>query len=628
MNNSNYFPPEYNMPKDVKSKASDLPLIDEVNIKKDTESANQEQQNVGLNSDVDELSTKQLDGLNDNSKNDDIYELQYNYPTDASVVPIKGSIAESKDPLLTKTKVDGSSEIKFGVLPLSNYFKHKFNNTLDKIGEDQDKSVSDTLDAYDELAKDNITEAEAKLRLVGNSANFGLDVTGEILISGLSVVGDGISIITPDFIEDPLKDLFKNSVSSLLQSDSARKGLEMLANGIEYYNEFKVKNPRAAENIEAVFDISLVASPSIIPKNVKPRTVFKALLQTPKGLYKENKTWFDIFDMGGADTIKRTGSEGVNFTARELTAIDSLKKSKVSPIKTANSNALIIVDNIQELGNKITDTFKNSSKTVDAPNMMDDLDNSVDLVREQGVGLKGVGDAIESVTDVLQEQLKKYSNPDGTISVKNTWEVRKAIDAWHKKKQGEQAFNKTGDVPDAVYAVRDALNRAIYKEVPEVKDLITKQSGFLFALSNVSKKASKETGGLFNNIMHSVLSLAAKNRNITVGLIGLLGTGGTVGYSTVASPVALAGMLGVGTYLAGSTIIQYGISPAALRRNMGGVLSGIDSAILAARKANNSVMVQTLKADKAALLELVKVGRERYDNGGKEELEQLGSSKI
>lgn len=93
-------------------------------------------------------------------------------------------------------------------------------------------------------------------------AGTALDVSGELLSTGFGLAGDAVSAITPDFIEGPIVEGSTDALEWALNSDIGQLGLEALRAGEETYEEFKAENPRAARNIESVFNVGLIAFPA------------------------------------------------------------------------------------------------------------------------------------------------------------------------------------------------------------------------------------------------------------------------------------------------------------------------------------------------------------------------------
>ena len=75
---------------------------------------------------------------------------------------------------------------------------------------------------------------------------------GDLVGKGIGLVGEGVSRMTPDVIEDEVM----NQLGIFFDQPLMRAGKEAIAAGGEAWDQFSQENPRAARNIEAVVNIS------------------------------------------------------------------------------------------------------------------------------------------------------------------------------------------------------------------------------------------------------------------------------------------------------------------------------------------------------------------------------------
>ena len=87
--------------------------------------------------------------------------------------------------------------------------------------------------------------AQTGLRNAGQIAGVASDILGE----GLVTAGRGVSALTPDAIENPIKERFNRGVSKIARSDSAQKVAS-------FWTRFAEENPDAAENLKAFYNIA------------------------------------------------------------------------------------------------------------------------------------------------------------------------------------------------------------------------------------------------------------------------------------------------------------------------------------------------------------------------------------
>ena len=102
--------------------------------------------------------------------------------------------------------------------------------------------------------------ASTALQLTGKvGAGTILDLIGELVISG----GRGLSAITPDAIEDPVKGGVTGAALAIARSETGRAGIEKAMEGVEAYQEWAADNPVMARNVESVVDIGLLVAPAL-----------------------------------------------------------------------------------------------------------------------------------------------------------------------------------------------------------------------------------------------------------------------------------------------------------------------------------------------------------------------------
>jgi len=143
------------------------------------------------------------------------------------------------------------------------YFSQQQPSTGQKILNAGKKIVNEVKDSYvsriknsAQSVKDSVTGKqsllEAPLQVAGQAAGFVNDLVG----TGTKTAVKAASAITPDSIEKPVVNTAKRGFRMVLQSPEGQAGLKAIQGGVETYNKWKGKNPRAAKNLEAVVNIA------------------------------------------------------------------------------------------------------------------------------------------------------------------------------------------------------------------------------------------------------------------------------------------------------------------------------------------------------------------------------------
>lgn len=100
---------------------------------------------------------------------------------------------------------------------------------------------------------------ETAAQFAGQGAAFGSDV----LTEGLKSIGKGISNVTPDFIEEPIKQGAKYGLDYVSSSPVGRATAKGANYAVQKYGDFAEEYPRAARNVEAATNIGLSVAPSV-----------------------------------------------------------------------------------------------------------------------------------------------------------------------------------------------------------------------------------------------------------------------------------------------------------------------------------------------------------------------------
>lgn len=111
---------------------------------------------------------------------------------------------------------------------------------FDRAKENVSESISSIKSTFSEAKKGNITPLEAGIRTVGDTISGAYGVVGaatEPIVKSVAESGAG---------------------QYILNSSVGKAGIKAIEGGVESYNAWKQKNPRAAENLEAVVNIASI----------------------------------------------------------------------------------------------------------------------------------------------------------------------------------------------------------------------------------------------------------------------------------------------------------------------------------------------------------------------------------
>ncbi|HJS82870.1 MAG TPA: hypothetical protein VJ742_08575 [Nitrososphaera sp.] len=478
------------------------------------------------------------------------------------------------------------------------------------------------------------TFPEGMLQMAGKvGAGSVFDVIGE----GISAVGRGISAVTPDIIEDPIK----AGVKGYLKYGELPRFGGKAAGG---YQEFAQENPRAARNIEAATNLGLLLAPTPggARKPSQPTIVGKAASQiddAAKAQIAKRKQKFveDLLKPVQTKAVKedqvaRTVEVGrgpfkksiIQPTKKEAAAIEEVMKiSDVGAKETIQGNVNIIS---KEIG-KEAEFLKSTLKTNDVPFPRREFSKKLRDVRktlEDNPIL--VGDTAKTADKIINQLEKIMAGKKSTAS--NLLEARKELDQWilRLKKQG-QAFDPATEnaVSIALREIRNTTNDFVSEKVKSVpvKESLKKQHNLYNAIDIATPKAAEEFDTALRRAWQRATKIV-KERSAFTQTAGTAAGIGIIGASTLFAPVYTALLAAGGIGYFGT---KAALSPAG-KKALAKTLRVTDRAI---RLTKDKQLLEQLRADRATLLEIAGASKEEImeqANDVKSRMEETRNSGI
>lgn len=464
--------------------------------------------------------------------------------------------------------------------------------------------------------------ASTALQLTGKvGAGTVMDLIGEVMISG----GRGLSNITPDAIEDPIKGGVKYAWSKLIQTDLGMKGLEAARQGLESWQEFADEHPVMARNIEAGVNIGLLVAPvkakakkpSLGP--VKPKRTGGLVGRAGetirrsgvKGAIKKKDEFIrqlvlpDQTLKARAAQVGRTTEKGLlrrkvpELTAAQKESARFVRPLKVGPAKTLQGNHRVIDAAITKEANLLAARLGKLGKAgrYSRKEYAGALDDAWIALRDNPAL---VGDSAKAAERVFVAMRKAADGSPANISA--LLKARKAFDRSIKAQGREALLNPATEngISMAVRSVRQATNRFIDGRAPSigVRKSLRKQSALLRAADDIAKKAAKEK----NNVIRRSLAKVGKFlglRNEAIQAAALLGGIGGLGAAAKFAPWFRSGavLIGVGA------VARHLITRPGSRKGLGKLLKLMDEVTL---QVTDPAVLKELRADRILIVELLK----------------------
>lgn len=488
------------------------------------------------------------------------------------------------------------------------------------------KALDDTIKSY-ESGDSGIVKANFA------TAATGIGVGVDVLAETGSLALNGLSVIIPNEIEDPVKDAIKTGFTFMADTAVGQEGLKSLQKGIGHWKKFENKYPEYAKIIGGVVNLGVLFTPlgkkkrdlEPRPTNTYAGTYVTGALEesTAKQITTSTKNRVNDLLQPEKTTDRVKDIKNINIAGKDLgekRGILGLQRIQENEFELFRNN---LVTNIP--GVKSKDTIVNTANAVRTHNknkaqkLMDDLENTdiswnfpegtqIELAKRVDNLLGDInyikGDAaMENIkTNTLNSAYKIISEMNNSPA--GLLKARQKFDKLINKQLADNLFDPTVMNPtnDVANAVRKSINDLIESRVSstnvQVKQSLKEQHALWNAQNILDLKAVKEGNNrisqIFQNLSPIVDGQLALNR--TIAVMGGMSAFGAAQFLTV--PLTGIGITyGVGLALTSGTLTLSG------KRALGSILSNIDKGL---NISKNGPMRKQLKLDRAYIADLMK----------------------
>lgn len=231
-----------------------------------------------------------------------------------------------------------------------------------------------------EILASNDSVGSKVLQTFGQGAGVGADIVGE-------TVGAGLSAVTPDAIEQPIKDAFHEGVSAIAQTDQFKQA-------VDAYQKFKQEHPELAGNVEAFGNIFNLGA-SLVGGSEGTKVVTKGAGEA-----------IDLAGKGVAKTAETAGKVG-EFGVSQATALQPSTIRQILDTPGAFTKEEMAKIDASSLANRVKQALDKRS------NELNGLGKEYQAVRDSG-------EVVSINPNTIPEVLGKYGvqvSPDGKISL-------------------------------------------------------------------------------------------------------------------------------------------------------------------------------------------------------------------
>ncbi len=273
---------------------------------------------------------------------------------------------------------------------------------------------------------------EGIVQTVGQGAGYIGDVVG----AGVEKLGEGLSYITPD----PLEDEVINQLGIFMDQPMMRMAMRALERGGEAWESFSAENPRAARNISAVTNIAGVG----IPTRVGGSTVTRMAREYEPSSARQARV--DIESGGMPATNVRTAPYRLEETPRGAPTVASEVGPLPEPIPTRRAiKSPVQQQAIKQGFDEGLVAMIREASPADRRNMLQSLD-----IMEQATGNKRFS-MLNRTTDVAgRSVLDRYK----TIREANK-KAGRSIDRYARQKLKNQYVDFDGPVNNFLSELQD-----------------------------------------------------------------------------------------------------------------------------------------------------------------------------
>lgn len=472
-------------------------------------------------------------------------------------------------------------------------------------------------------------------------AKGGFDALNTYLSEGIKVATKNAMVqIVPNAMEEYVANKVISTMTPLIDNPVTKKGLDILSGPAGFLRDswvnFKNENPNGAASIEGVVNVAEWLKPPPL-RNPVPDTAPSLLGRAADKLYesgRKKQTKADrafLFDLSRpvettevlreqakTKTVNKFGTLSVVPDADQEEIVSNLLELDLKDGLSFAENGQTISRAVEAKHKALDRKLEKSKVKLNKKEILAELKDIADNLQTKNPAL--VGDAEASANKIFNLVESLVNKSDG--SVKSILDVRRQIDTeLSKLGKGNWDGNKQNGIDIATRAMRNHLNLKVAEAVPDInvrKDL-RKMHLWLQAHDNVLDKAAHEAnlkvGRIVQNIEGST-GTKAPSSAISQYVMASLGVGAVSG-------LTLSGYLPIATTIGAAGAIGYAVRRGAVspnvRKSLAGVLKQTDDAI---KITKNSTMKKALAADRAFIVEIMKLPTTQAEDITEEEMQE------
>lgn len=484
------------------------------------------------------------------------------------------------------------------------------------FGEDLFKRRKIAEEIVNAQARGEIGWARAAFQMTGKVGAGGFF---DFMTNGIEAVGRLASKVTPDSLEERIKESAGNAFMTFLETDIGQAALWAAREGAPVYEEFKKENPNAARDVESLVNIGLLAAPAIDRgirsqrRSLLDRASSSAANSADDQIIRERKAFLE--DLVKPAQTKAVREEQVDRTIEVGSGLLKRKQVQLSPRQTEVANTLLDLPAVSPK-NTLQGNFNIINREVsrEAERLRAALTkgNFTFPRKEYKAVLESVdeslaknftltGDAQRSAQSILKEAKELFRNEPSSSAV-GLLNVRQALDRSIRSQKGSGVFDPVREnaASIAIREIRTATNNFMASKastVPVTQSL-ARQSKLYTALDTIKPLAADEAATAIGRVWGRALKILPFRSEFNNSMAAIFGIGG-LGASAAFAPYFTAGAAGAGSLYFGVKAI----SSVTAKRALSTLLSGIDDGLKSIK--DRDVLLQ-LRTDRALVSQLLR----------------------
>jgi hypothetical protein len=464
-------------------------------------------------------------------------------------------------------------------------------------------------------------EEPARRQMEGRTAvpELGVQLGGAVGAMGIDAVITGVIGALPqgfkDFTMDQAEAFFNTEAGQMVQ--------EQLGKGMEVWDEFEKRSPQNAKTAVAMMDFGVLSIPKKAAlygldfakkasnlrvaglrnkhgmefKRIKKMVQPDSLLPNPKkganGLAGEEglarRATYEFMEEGDEafitstlstfDSIKPSRSYRYNLGAIHKDIIPKLEKELQAHLGKYSKNKWTV----EEVGENLQQAINGDLRGIPGYHTM------------VGDGSKAAQNVLEDAMEILQSAKK---TPKGLLA------ARRKFDDAMLEGGADLGMDAAGNAKNKVATyVRRELNDQILRLTDDATyDLVQSQHRMLQASDIFMGKAVAEQKNIFTRTGHFL----KRHFHLPTTALSLMVLGSAAATAPVIGGVGAIATVGAGTWAAWKIL-----APRQRNRALAGILTQMDKA---RKSAGGKLALDTLKADRAAIVGMMKMGDDQWEN--------------